>query len=95
MSTLKIAGLRNEVKRTMGNDYVGQAAVPPKPKKKREHTFVFYAANGEHLMFDCDRIRIMKNDISLYNVDNNDEDEGMDLFAVINKDKLIAWEQIR
>lgn len=62
---------------------------------KREHTFCFYGVNGEHLMFDCDRIKIMKNDISLYNIDPDDEDEAMDLFAVINRDKLIGWEQIR
>lgn len=81
----------------MISDYLKQEAVPPMPKKKREHTFVFYAVNGEHLMFECDKIKIMKNDISLFNLDPNedDEEEAMDLFAVINRDKLIAWEQIR
>lgn len=66
-----------------------------KSNAKREHTFVFYCVNGEHLVFDCDMMRGEKNDLRLYNIDPNDEDEEMDLIALINKDKLIAWEQIR
>ena len=57
---------------------------------KFKHTYCFYMTNGEHLMIDADGMTICDNYIRVC----RDKDGG-EVFMVIYKKDLMAWEVAR
>lgn len=95
MSTPKIAELRSEVKRTMGNDYLGLTEGQPKPKKKRECCFVIYTPGGEHIMVQCDRLEQTNTSINLYNHETDENGkEYNEWIAAFYRNNIVGWEEI-
>lgn len=65
-------------------------------KKKMEHLFVIYAVNGEHFTIECDDIRRGKEELWLYSVEKNSNDEEeREMIAAFELKNIIGWEQIR
>ena len=54
------------------------------------HTFCFYMTNGEHLMIDADDMTICDDLIQVHREKDNDE-----IFMVVYKSNLLAWEVVR
>ena len=54
------------------------------------HTFCFYMTNGEHLMIDADDMAICDDFIQVHREKDNDE-----IFMVVYKSNLLAWEVVR
>ena len=57
---------------------------------KCKHTYCFYMTNGEHLMIDADDMTICDNLIKVHREKDDDE-----IFMVIYKKDLMAWEVVR
>lgn len=57
---------------------------------KFQHTYCFYMTNGEHLMIDADDMTICDDFIKIHR--ERDEDQ---IFMVIYKKNLMAWEVVR
>lgn len=57
---------------------------------KYAHTYCFYMNNGEHLMIDADDCIVGDNFIQVHR-----EKDGDQIFMVVYKDNLMAWEVIR
>lgn len=55
-----------------------------------KHTYCFYMTNGEHLMIDADGIIVCDDFIKI----TRDKDNG-EVFMVVYKKNLMAWEVIR
>lgn len=57
---------------------------------KYKHTYCFYMTNGEHLMIDADDMTICDDFIKTHR-----EKDGDEIFMVIYKKDLMAWEAVR
>ena len=57
---------------------------------KFAHTYCFYMTNGEHLMIDADDCIIRDDYIQVHRKKDNNE-----IFMVVYKDNLMAWEVVR
>lgn len=57
---------------------------------KYEHTYCFYMTNGEHLMIDADDITICDDFVKAHR-----DNDGDQIFFVVYKKDLMAWEVIR
>ena len=55
-----------------------------------KHTYCFYMTNGEHLMIDADDMTICDDFIKTHR-----EKDGDQIFMVIYKKDLMAWEVVR
>lgn len=57
---------------------------------KFKHTYCFYMTNGEHLMIDADNMTICDDFIRVCR-----DKDGDEVFMVIYKKDLMAWEVVR
>ena len=57
---------------------------------KFKHTYCFYMTNGEHLMIDADDCIVGDDYIQVHR-----EKDGDQIFMVIYKKDLMAWEVVR
>ena len=57
---------------------------------KYKHTYCFYMVNGEHLMIDADDCTITDDLIKCHREEDEDQ-----IFMVVYKKDLMAWEVVR
>ena len=57
---------------------------------KFKHTYCFYMTNGEHLMIDADEMIISEDHIRVCR-----DKDGDEVFMVVYKKDLMAWEVVR
>ena len=64
---------------------------------KTEHTFCIYAADGEHIMIDADKLDEKEGHIELYKWRGLDSPDAKELirFATFYTDRLIGFEVVR
>lgn len=64
--------------------------------KKRNYTFVIYTPGGEHIMIECDRIRVSPEMIKFFNLEKDEEEqEQEDIIAIFFTKNIVGWEQVR
>lgn len=80
----------------MGSDYLGLTEGQTKPKKKKECCFVIYTPGGEHIIIECDRIRVSSEMIKFFNLEKDEEEqEQEDIIAIFYTKNIVGWEQVR
>lgn len=64
--------------------------------KKRKYTFVVYTPGGEHIMIECDNIRVSPEMIKFFNLEKDEEEqEQEDIIAIFFSKNIVGWEQVR
>lgn len=64
--------------------------------KKRKYTFVVYTPGGEHIMIECDNLRILSDRVSMYRCGKDEEgEEQLEIIAMFFIKNIVGFEQVR